>query len=257
MLEDELKKLGFKNTIEGVLLSKRVIEILDSLNVCPPNSVFGYSTCRDEINRTVTDFKTYFNGQEFPHGWLAGYPGSGITGFNAYSHHCPDAEEKNLVIFYGPHVGVKEGGKIGKVLRRGQKHDSPSCGAAIQFLQRCRKAAMEGGEYTPQFTHEDDIEQHTIEKELSNHARYILYDENSRMLPEDEQIRRLVESNYVVVDEAMLKRIEEIKDSFKGGIVLIGGVMINADYPKPQYVDLRRFEIHRNNKIENLMKRLE
>lgn len=52
-----------------------------------------------------------------PIGGLGGIPFAGKTGFQAFASHVPDGG--NLLILFGPHVGIDKLGKLGFVERRG------------------------------------------------------------------------------------------------------------------------------------------
>lgn len=88
----------FPNAIDGY---KFTVDVADYLmrkhQLTPKNTLFGYSTCPDEINRSVTNFKSYYGEKQFPLGGLTGYPFRGKTGFNAFSHHVPDADGEGAI----------------------------------------------------------------------------------------------------------------------------------------------------------------
>ncbi|MBI3888116.1 hypothetical protein HY310_03560, partial [Candidatus Microgenomates bacterium] len=210
----------------------------------PKNTLFGYSTCPDEINRSVTNFQYYYGEKQFPLGGLTGYPFSGKTGFHAFSHHVPDEDgEGNILVLYGPHVGVSDNGELGKVHREHQLHESAACGAAISFLNKYLDAKQNSKSYEP---HEDylDAEQYAIEKMLLPYAERIIVSQNP--------VKELVDANYILIDENILKIINNLREEFKGKIVLVGGVMINTSYAHRGCFDLRRFEIYHNGAMERL-----
>jgi len=246
-LETILK--NFPNAVEGKKLTVDIVDYLArKYGLTPKNTLFGFSTCPDEINRTVTQFKSYYGEKQFPLGGLTGYPFRGKTGFVAFSHHAPtNGTEGNLVILYGPHVGINLDGDLGKVLRENQSHESTACGASIAFLNNYQKAKRNRKMYEPK---EDpfDMEQHAIEKMLMPYADKILAAENP--------IKELVEVNYSLIENAVLEIIKELKHHFKGRIVLVGGIMINTPQGQSSYFDLRRFEMYHNGNIENLKLKL-
>ena len=88
----------------------------------PENTLFGDSSCPDEINHDDhdEDISLLFHdrwGEIFPLSGLGGVPFTGKTGWHAFSSHCP--RDGNIVILFAPHVGVDSTGEVGKVLRKG------------------------------------------------------------------------------------------------------------------------------------------
>lgn len=239
MMDMETILQHFPNAVDGYEFTVDVVNILArEHSLTPKNTLFGYSTCRDEINRSVTNFQAYYGEKQFPLGGLTGYPFAGKTGFHAFSHHVPDTEGwGNILVLYGPHVGVSESGELGKVLRENQSHESEACGAAIAFLNKYIDAKKKSKIYQP---HEDylDEEQYTIEKMLLPYAERIISAKNP--------VKELVEVNYQLIDESILKIIDYLRENFNGRVVLIGGVMINTHPSHHGYFDLRRFEMHYN-----------
>ncbi len=84
------------------MLTKRVNEILIGHGFTPESTLFGNSTCPDEMNRHITNFEEYW-GENFYLGGLSGIPFTGKTGFRAYSHHMPD--DGDLFLMYASHIG--------------------------------------------------------------------------------------------------------------------------------------------------------
>lgn len=226
----------FPNAVEGHEFTLNIVDsLMKNYDMTPKNTLFGYSTCPDEINRTVTRFQSYYGEHQFHLGGLTGYPFRGKTGFNAFSHHAPNKNsEGNIIILYGPHVGISPKGELGKVLRENQSHESNACGAAISFLSKCNESIKKSKKYEPV---EDklDSEQYFIEKMMLPHAERILNSEN--------QIKELVEINYKLIDNDILNMIEQLKESFHGKIALVGGIMINTPHTHNGYFDLRRWEV--------------
>jgi hypothetical protein len=91
----------------------KVNEKLIEHGFTPDKTLFGNSTCPDEVNRFVTTFGAYWGGN-FPLGGLAGIPFTGKTGFSAFSEHMPD--DGNLFVLYASHVGINKKGEIGKCI---------------------------------------------------------------------------------------------------------------------------------------------
>merc|ERR1719433_874293 len=106
----------------------------------PLNTLFGTSCCPDEINsdakaRLINYFRYHWGrsdhhwGDYFPLGGIGCLPFVGKTGFGAFSHHVP--EDGNVLVLFGPHVGISKEGEVGKIERRGQPKASTSCGAIV------------------------------------------------------------------------------------------------------------------------------
>ena len=92
------------------------------------NTIAAVSLCPDELNNVVIEkVRSYFN-NVFLIGGLAGYPFTGITGFNAFGDHIPD--DGTAFVFFGPHLAIDEK-SLGFVHRHGQQRDTLSCGAAF------------------------------------------------------------------------------------------------------------------------------
>ncbi|MEK6808627.1 MAG: hypothetical protein AABY14_02995, partial [Nanoarchaeota archaeon] len=210
----------------------------------PKNTLFGFSTCPDEINRTVTRFSSYYGEKQFHLGGLTGYPFTGKTGFSAFSHHAPENDGNgNLIILYAPHVGINSNGELGKVLRETQRHDSIACGSAISFLNKYSALKNKGERYKPK----DDIldtQQNYIEKMFLPYA--------DKILASKEPIKELVDVNYTIIESAVKDITKEIITNFKGKIILIGGVIINTSLHNG-YFDLRRFELLDNDYTSDLI----
>ena len=68
-------------------------KVLLDIGVTAENTLFAQSVCPDEINHGPHDITNLFSsymGEVFHLGGLGGIPFTGITGFNAFSHHIPD-----------------------------------------------------------------------------------------------------------------------------------------------------------------------
>merc|ERR1719223_2626567 len=86
------------------------------------NTIYGESTCPDEINHMDCSLGSYLMkdwGECFQMGGIGGCPYVGQTGFETLISHAP--VEGNIVIMFGPHVGIAPNGEVGKYLRIGQK----------------------------------------------------------------------------------------------------------------------------------------
>ena len=81
-----------------------------------------------------------FNGTYFPLGGIGGAPFVGKTGFGAFSGHVPD--NGNVILLFGPHIGISKDGQLGKYLRNGQSCKSTACGTVIGAYRSCKKAKI-------------------------------------------------------------------------------------------------------------------
>lgn len=125
---------SFPGSFSGHSVEAKVFEKLCSLGFNADNTLFSDCSCPDEVNHDdptddISSLFTHRWGEVFPLGGLAGLPFTGKTGWGAFSHHCP--ADGNIVVLFAPHVGICGNGKVGSVLREGQKDVSSACGAAI------------------------------------------------------------------------------------------------------------------------------
>jgi len=129
----------FPGSLPGSAVKSKTASILYEKYGCvAKNTLYGQSICSDEINNEkgdLADLMKEYWGEVFPLGGIGGAPFVGKTGFMAFSHHVPD--DGNVLILFGPHVGVTEDGEVGKYHRIGQKGNSTSCGAVIAAYQQC------------------------------------------------------------------------------------------------------------------------
>jgi hypothetical protein len=143
----QLKKtmdVSFPGALPGPAVHERLIEILGGHGFMPENTILGTSICSDEVNTlkgTLVDTMKEHWGTHFPLGGIGGAPYAGKTGFFAFSHHVP--ENGNVLVFYGPHVGVTANGEIGKCLRHGQSAASTACGACIAAFQQASAGGID------------------------------------------------------------------------------------------------------------------
>lgn len=124
----------------GALPVARVVnsvkEQLLSHDMFPDHTLLATSLCYDELNRGIEDEFASRYGQPFAMGGLAGFCFGGTVGFGNALHHAPGAG--NVLLLYGPHVGVDMDGTVGKVNRPGQRGSSECCGPAGFCLNYCR-----------------------------------------------------------------------------------------------------------------------
>jgi len=104
--------------------------MMDKKGFTEEGTLLATSTCPDEINRPVDSILGSL-GDFMPLGGLSGLPFAGKTGFKAYASHVPD--DGQIMVFFGPHIGISSAGEIGKVQREGMKNVSASCGWVDQL----------------------------------------------------------------------------------------------------------------------------
>merc|ERR1711874_689303 len=102
-------------------------------------------------------------------GGLCGFPFTGLTGLNAMLQHAPDTEE--VMIVYGPHVGLNENGTLGYVDRTEMSNETTCCGsmmAAINEADNCTISEKFKQNFTSSISEEeaefDDFQQMHINK---------------------------------------------------------------------------------------------
>jgi len=201
----------FSGAMDWPELVHRANRYMHGLEMSPDNTLFGNVVCRDEINQSgVKAFGDYW-GQNFDLAGLAGYPTAGVTGFTAYHHHVPD--DGNLLVLYGPHIGISQDGALGKLERDGMSQRSSACGALVGLLAK----ATDNPDYAPSYSALDP-EQHLVEKGLEPYLRESLQSESP--------LKELTLQMYKIIHE-QLGQIVDISD-FPGQTVMLGGVIINT-----------------------------
>ncbi len=213
----------FGAALNGEVLTEKVSEKLVENGFTPENTLFGNSTCPDEINRFATYFRDYW-GENFPLGGLAGIPFTGRTGFSAYSRHMPDGG--NLFLLYASHVGINKAGEIGQVLRRSMSQETLCCGSAVGAYN----SLLNGTVPDPS----NDYQQGYVIAAVRAALSEIKDNENPlAKLPH-------------VLYEAIHGEIKSIiPDSFPHNIALLGGIQINTPIGEPGYFLVKNFELVR------------
>lgn len=234
----ETVRREYPNAIPWYQLKQTLATVLSGFGMTPENTLMASAVCRDEINQKGTQDLADYWGERFELAGLAGFPSAGVTGLGAYSSHVP--EEGNLLIFYGPHVGVGYSGDLGKVERPGRSKEGGSCGSLLAFLGKCQKEAH----YSPTLS-DLDVEQYYVESSMLSAVPNILNDTNP--------VKALTHSAFVATNEKLDKLLEAL--GYTGPIALIGGITINTptvtetieDYFVPLRADILN---HNNNKGE-------
>lgn len=165
----------------------------------------------------------------FEMGGLAGLPFTGLTGMTAYAHHIPD--QGAACIVYGPHIGITDAGRLGKVKRPGQHDESAACGALILALRHFQSSP----EYEPVLD-EDDSEESLLELRLRPHRH--------RFLAAADPIKAATDTVYDIIHSLVHRYVGAVKDQFRcEQVALIGVVIVNTGPHDEDYVDLRHFTL--------------
>lgn len=193
-------------------------------------TILATSVCSDEIIETATNFREFLPIEEpFNLGGLAGFPFTGITGFNAFAGHIPD--DGCAIIFYGPHIGITEKGHAGMVLRSGQESDTSSCGALKGVVNHL--LADEGTKPDKEF----DYQQRSLTD--------LLGELSEEIETFDEPILETTELMYKQISSRIHQLFEKTKDQFIGKkVALVGGIIINTDYGLPDMFEEREVKVH-------------
>jgi len=222
-------------------MHKRIVEILDDYGFTQDNTIFGTSICADEINTvqgTMVDCMNQHWGYHFPLGGIGGAPYAGKTGFGAFSAHVPD--DGNVLVLFGPHVGITANGEIGKCLRDGQDSPSLACGACVAAYQQGLAGGMKADMSL-------DIEQSWLRDQI---APYL-----DRITEADKPMLELAKVSY----EAVLNKMMAIKNTKfgKGKLALVGGIQINMppghpDYFMPLHFTIEQADVKAVDVMDNL-----
>ena len=218
---------AFPGALPGSAVTARVRDLVRPYGVEKGNVVYGQSICPDEINYEDGDLAMLMAnhwGNCFPLGGLGGAPFSGKTGFSAFSHHVP--ENGNVIVLFGPHVGISEAGEIGKYLRHGQHEHSTACGAVLAAYDQCCQGMDEDD-------HESDMQQSCIRRAIAPHLAAI----QSSADP----MQKLMQTAYENVLDTVLKVVNT--DFGTGKLVLIGGIQINMPMPYQDHFQPLYFQI--------------
>ena len=190
--------------------------------------LWATSFCSDEINNLFSPFNDLFAGLgPFHLGGISGLPFAGITGMNAFISHVP--KNGAAMILYGPHIGVSNEGTIGQVQRQNQHSLTTCCGSLVAALE-----SLEHSDFKP-MENPLDYQQALVQEHLYQHRSAILED----LYP----IKKATDFTYEAIHTYLIKIIEETKKNYEHlELILVGGVVINTDWTKEDYFDLRNLE---------------
>merc|ERR550532_3914916 len=168
--QDALRAVSecFPGALEAKVFARRSKRLLmRQYQFSAENTIYGESTCPDEINHMDCSLGSYLQqdwGECFQMGGIGGCPYVGQTGYETLISHAPD--DGNVIILFGPHVGIAPNGEVGKYLRIGQSKVSTACGAAIAAFN-----AGKSGDLSDQG--DQDVQQSMLKKRLGSQAAEI------------------------------------------------------------------------------------
>jgi hypothetical protein len=221
----------FPGALPGQVVHARSRTVLtEKFGLETSNTLLGLSMCPDEINHEKSDLSNLLSnywGESFPLGGISGAAFSGKTGFAAFSHHVPDGG--NVLVFFGPHVGISKTGEIGKYLRKGQHKHSTACGAVIGAYNPCCDGKCDAS------FDEQDMQMGWIKKQLAPHAR--------RIQQQSSPMAALSFQAYEMVKQSILDVVNN--DFGEGYLILIGGIQINLQPPLEDHFLPLTFEVRK------------
>lgn len=236
-IEDHVLK-EYPNAMMGSDVTEKYLGFLaDEYKSDLNRMLFATSVCSDDVN-VSTDFRRVLK-RPFSMGGLGGLPFAGYTGMVAFAHHIPDGGDG--FIFYGPHIGITSEGRLGRMIRQGQSHETNSCGALMLALDR-----MKTGSKSPLTDNEIlDLEQIHLEEALMPYK--------DRILAADNQAKEITEVAMEVIHRRIRKLSGMAKKEFHcERIFCLGGVIINTDPGVPDYVDVRHFSMYNVADLEEI-----
>jgi len=225
---------NFPGALPGHAILNKSCEVLVAQGFTPDNTLFGQSICPDEINNQkgqLADSLKEFWGECFPLGGIGGPPFVGQTGWGAFCAHIP--QDGNIVVLFGPHIGITDKGEIGKVHRHGQKGNSTACGAFVAAYNSC----CNNEEICPE-KHKHDMQQRFLKEQLYGRAKDI---QNT-----PEPMAALAVHAFEVVKEKLEAVIGD-KLPENGKLVLIGGVQLNMPEGMQDHFFPLMFEVRSKN----------
>lgn len=135
-------------------------------------------------------------------------------------------------MFFGPHVGITDTGKVGMVVRPGQLQPTSCCGAAMAGL---KKLIAGGITYKPSCDYSvDDYQQETLEQLLLKNEKEIIGSD-----PSDEagQFVRMTEVVFREAKATMERLMVGVH--FESPAFAFGGILINEDGGRESSIALR------------------
>ncbi|WP_321285874.1 hypothetical protein [uncultured Sunxiuqinia sp.] len=225
-VEDRIKALFPDAAPYDQVLDEYYQRMIHEFGLEIENTIAAVSLCPDELNNVVIEkVRSYFN-NVFLIGGLAGYPFTGITGFNAFGDHIPD--DGTAFVFFGPHLAIDEK-SLGFVHRHGQKRDTLSCGAAFGAYRSLLKH-----EGTPDQIDPNDYQQGRIQQMLAP-----MLDQIPKKQPEPKVMDILFDESH----DFIVTQSKRIKELFKANkVILMGAFVINTPLDMSDYLWVKYFE---------------
>lgn len=205
------------------LMQNVIQSIYNEYDYTPNQILLANSICSDDINSLEYPADARQMLGPFELGGLNGFPFTGLTGMSAFASHVPD--DGAVMIFYGPHIGITNKGKIGKITRSGQRKETNCCGAAAAALAKIND---------PERIDPIDRQMIALENILKVKKDRIL----NANIPEMEAAE--------VFFEAINERIKLLisKTVFSGNhLFLLGGIIINCQEKFGSFFSLRKNEV--------------
>lgn len=173
-------------------------------------TVLAACLCADDLIASVTDLPRRLAGP-FQLGGLAGLPHTGRTGMTAFAHHIPTGG--SAFVLYGPHLGFDGAGRPGSILRPGQQHEGPCCGALLLALRHLADGAPPPDALT-------DPQQAALERVLAPHA--------AELRAAEQPVIAAIDLLYACIHEQIHGLLTALRGEFHGArIVTCGVVMIH------------------------------
>ena len=209
-------------------LEKKITSDLNMNGFILSRTIWGTSICSDEVNNSFNLFGKMFVGPgPFRFGGISGIPFTGKTGFLAFASHIPD--KGNAFILYGPHIGISKSGEIGEIHRQKQQINSTCCGSLISGLGTISSDAIVTDP-------EHDRQQHVVVKMLEAQKAEILSADNS--------IKKATDVAYTHINQEVKWLLSHATNIPKGTkIYLMGGILINTDWDKEDWFEVRDTEL--------------
>lgn len=226
----EIAKKTFPGCITAHQLARALNVILEPKGFDKDTTLLTTSFDCDEVCRDLEDELRSVYGQNFTMGGIGGFPFGGCTAFGAMGHHIPTNGQ--VLIVFGPHVGIDFDGVIGKVNRRGHEGSGHCCNTAFAALEYVK--AVKGGSgsiiHSPDPSDPMDAQQVFVNSALMNHHERLLDAPNAE-----------VELPHVMFDcqEELFKRIMakclpgDVPEGVS--IALLGGIQVNTPLGTPEY----------------------
>jgi len=223
---------GFRNNTDLVKFSQAILQV--RFGFTQQNTLYGQSLGADEVNHVageLVDQMRHCWGHVFNLGGVGGIPFVGKTGFTAFSHHVPD--NGNLLILYGPNIGVSPQGELGKLLRDGQTSLSATCSSAIDAYE----AVLNGEKIPTGPTHD-----------MMTHLKRALVGKTDSIKNADEPMAALAREMFELADKTLRDIINFGYGD--GWLALLGGIQINLSSPLASVFLPLKFTVAKKNVAE-------